>query len=57
MASLNHITALMAVSAAGRVLPTFLVFERNIPGLNSEHIIPDDWIFTKSPNGIYFNIS
>ena len=27
---------------AGRVLPTFLVFERNIPGLNSQHVIPDD---------------
>ena len=47
----EHITSMTCVSADGRVLPNFIIFEKSLPKLSSDCGWPKDWIYTSSPNG------
>ena len=39
------------VSADGRILPNFIIFEKCLPKLSSDCGWPKDWMYTSSPNG------
>ena len=47
----SHITAQMCVSADGRVLPTFIIFEKSLPHKNFRDGVPGNWLFDSSDNG------
>ena len=47
----SNITAQMCVSADGRVLPTFIIFEKSLPHKNFKDGVPGNWLFGSSDNG------
>ncbi|XP_069134293.1 uncharacterized protein [Argopecten irradians] len=51
VATTNHSTATVCVSADGKVLPSFIVFEKSFPGGSYRDGIPQEWLFGTSPNG------
>ena len=51
MCNIEHVTALMCVSAVGKVAPTFLVYLNNYPALSTDIDLPKNWLFSISPNG------
>ena len=48
---IDHITVMMSVSAAGKIMPTFLIYEKNLPTLAVTDNLPAGWLHGVSPNG------
>ena len=44
---------MMCVNASGRVLPSYLIFEKNIPKMGADVNLPEKWMMAASPNGTY----
>ena len=51
MASFDHITAMECISAAGHMLPSFLIFEKSFPMASVAEDLPRGWQYGYSPNG------
>ena len=51
MCNIDHITVLMCANAAGRVLPSFLIYPKNYPTMSAATELPKTWLFGISPNG------
>ena len=44
---------MMCVNAIGRVLPSYLIYEKNIPKMAADVKLPEKWLMAASPNGTY----
>ena len=42
---------MMCISAAGKVMPTFVIYEKNLPLLAVNDDLPQGWLHGVSPNG------
>ena len=47
----GHITALMAISASGKVVPPYIVFSKNVPKTNFQQDLPGNWTFEATKSG------
>ena len=41
----------MCVSAVGKIMPTFLIYENSLPTLAVKDNLPEGWLHGASPNG------
>ena len=53
--NIDHITAMACVSAEGRVLPSFLIYEKGLPNVSVSDDLPNSWMYGHSPNSMYIN--
>ena len=49
--SSGHVTAHLCICADGRVLPTFIIFEKSLPHIDYKDGVPGDWLFGHSESG------
>ncbi|KAK3105870.1 hypothetical protein FSP39_007466 [Pinctada imbricata] len=49
--STGHVTAHLCICADGRILPTFVIFEKSLPHMAHKEGVPGDWLFGYSESG------
>ena len=49
--SIDHITVMMCVAEDERILPTFLIYQKNLPTMPMEVSFPAKWMYGTTANG------